>query len=261
MKIKGDLIKLNKLIPLKIQKELDEKKNDYRLKKTLLKDGVGVDLRKFDTPVKVQWNGTCTTFGLIAAMENLLKGKVHLSERDLWSRYRKYSSSVAIKTAENVKICEEKYWPQNVTRLNKSCKKNRRYGLKAGTEYLGDNVMSAIEAMDDGFPVYIAMSTPKGMYQCDKYISHNSGNTGGGHALAVVGYKIDKRLKSGGYFILKNSWGSDCGDKGYQYLDHDFCRKQGKYCLMWRIDKLEKCVEYKRLWRYFWTRKICVRWE
>ena len=58
--------------------------------------GTSVDLRFRDTEVQKQFGGTCTTFGLIGAMENLLGGQVHLSERHLWSQYQQYSSAVAI---------------------------------------------------------------------------------------------------------------------------------------------------------------------
>src|SRR5690349_6594525 len=35
-----------------------------------------VDLRHRDTPVKKQFDGTCTAFGVIGAMENLLGGSI-----------------------------------------------------------------------------------------------------------------------------------------------------------------------------------------
>lgn len=38
----------------------------------------------------------------------------------------------------------------------------------------------------------------------------------GGHAVAIVGYTDDKR------FIVRNSWGTAWGDKGYAYVSEDY---------------------------------------
>jgi len=38
------------------------------------------------------------------------------------------------------------------------------------------------------------------------------------HAVAVVGYQDDAELPEGGYWIVKNSWGSGWGDGGYGYV-------------------------------------------
>jgi hypothetical protein len=47
---------------------------------------------------------------------------------------------------------------------------------------------------------------------------------GGGHAMLVVGYE-----RSGGYFIVKNSWGPGWGHAGYGYFHYDFIRACAKY--------------------------------
>ena len=41
----------------------------------------------------------------------------------------------------------------------------------------------------------------------------------GGHAILCVGYDNAKRV-----FIIRNSWGTSWGDKGYAYLPYDFMR-------------------------------------
>ncbi len=57
---------------------------------------------------------------------------------------------------------------------------------------------------------------------------------GGGHAVHVTGYLSNERLATrlpkappgagGGYFIVKNSWGTCFGDAGYVYLPVDWVK-------------------------------------
>ena len=42
--------------------------------------------------------------------------------------------------------------------------------------------------------------------------------TGIDHCVCIVGYQDDSRLQGGGYWIIKNSWGSGRADGGYFYL-------------------------------------------
>jgi hypothetical protein len=52
----------------------------------------------------------------------------------------------------------------------------------------------------------------------------------GGHAMVIVGYNRNGDTSiGGGYFILKNSWGSGKGQNGYVYLSYDYIRTYAKY--------------------------------
>ena len=43
----------------------------------------------------------------------------------------------------------------------------------------------------------------------------------GGHMVAIVGYKDDPSIDSGGYWICKNSWGEEWGEDGYFRIKYD----------------------------------------
>jgi len=47
----------------------------------------------------------------------------------------------------------------------------------------------------------------------DKFVASS---VRGGHAVCIVGYKTDGR------FIVRNSWGTTWGDKGFGYLHPDY---------------------------------------
>ncbi len=61
----------------------------------------------------------------------------------------------------------------------------------------------------------------------------------GGHVVHIVGYIDNSQLAAnpgtliapagagGGYFIIKNSWGTCTGDLGYRYMPVDFLTSRG----------------------------------
>ncbi|MBF0206403.1 MAG: C1 family peptidase [Oligoflexia bacterium] len=225
-----------------------------------------VDLRKFDSSVKKQFGGTCTAFGLAAAMENFINHrqkqrsathievvddslvattdllskyeKIDLSERHLWSTYSFPNVRNAINAAKKNYIVEEKYWPQKNFKPYDNYLKHANSKLHA-SNYIADNIQAALEALAKGHPVYLGTSTSRGLSKCASIVNPLSIPNGGGHAMAIVGYKINRKILGGGYFIVKNSWGTNCGDKGYQYLPFFHCKRKSMYCLMWEISDIQ----------------------
>lgn len=55
----------------------------------------------------------------------------------------------------------------------------------------------------------------------------------GGHAVVCVGYDDAKKL-----WIMRNSWGSDWGDKGYFYLPYNYLVANGLATDLWNITKM-----------------------
>ena len=46
-----------------------------------------------------------------------------------------------------------------------------------------------------------------------------------GHSVLIVGFKDDPELPGGGYFIFKNSYGKDYGEKGYGKMPYEYVLK------------------------------------
>jgi hypothetical protein len=195
------------------------------------------DLRHRDTPILSQVGPRCSAYGLIASMENLLDAPsvAKLSEAHLWYSYRKYSSAQAVETAKRMAVTESQSWPHERKNPYSGWKEKTHTSLKHIT-YIEDDIEKAVAALDEGRPVYIGFSVTRSLQACESVLDPISSNTGGGHAVSISGYGLDERIPGGGYFILKNSWGKDCGEEGYSYMPFNYCTRGGSsYCIMWDL--------------------------
>ncbi len=83
-------------------------------------------------------------------------------------------------------------------------------------------------------PAVLGINWLDGMYQTveidgEAWIE-DTGRVVGGHAILCVGYSLRRRA-----FRLQNSWGSDWGDNGRAWIDHDdlaaLLADQGEACI------------------------------
>lgn len=219
-----------------------EIKKSVKADKKVIKLNGSADLRKNDTPIVSQWNGTCTAHALAAGIENSLLGQINLSERHMWNKYQKYSCEAAIKSWDKGQSCITLAgkWPnQNIRPFVGYLDKANCNHFLLKTNYIGNDIDKMMLALDNGKPVYIGMSVTKSMLNCDVALNPTSEVTSGGHALSVIGYVKNDKVKGGGYFIVKNSWGAGCGDKGYQYFPFHYCIRNDMYCLSWVIESVK----------------------
>lgn len=199
-----------------------------------------VDLRAFDGPVMNQFEGACSAFATAAAMNNLLKQKgitKQVSERHLWSLYGVYDMDYAISAAKKYFVTEEQYWPLKGDRTDNfqdyaSVKilqtKQHQYNMEA-----------ALQGLSSGHPLVMAIQVPADLTECKVHINPKSKPTPGQHVVEAVGYQLDDSIDGGGYFIIKNSWGTACGDKGYQYYPFALCKRNDLYCYFTEVADVE----------------------
>lgn len=198
-----------------------------------------VDYRKFDTPIITQYRGDCTAQGLAAATENLARRTdptVDVSQESLWARYRVYSAWSALTAYHNNLIKREYAWPFG-WRTWRLPEEKSRYQLIQYTD-LEDDFSLAIQALDTGYPLYFARSVSRGEAGCLKVTPStgiNAQPTQGGHATSIVGYRV---IGGDLQFLIKQQWGTDCGDHGYQWISSATCTQPGAYCNFWKIESL-----------------------
>ena len=204
-----------------------------------------VDLRDQCSPVEDQKAlASCTANALVGAMEflHLKKGypPVDLSRLFIYYNERALHGQTAhdwgatlrdgVKTLVKRGVCEEGLWPYDVKRFAEKppqvCYQKAKFRqLESYHRVVSLNDMRSCLA--EGYPFVFGFSVYES-FESDKVATtgvvpmpKKSEAYLGGHAVMAVGY--DDRLKC---FIVRNSWGSKWGQKGYclmsySYLDND----------------------------------------
>ena len=150
--------------------------------------------------------------------ERVLEGTVNI---DSGAQIRDGIKTVAIQGA-----CDESSWMYNIskfkTKPTANCYKTALKDVVTKYERLID-MTSYKTALANGYPFVFGFT----VYQ--SFESEQAAKNGivampgkndeplGGHAVMAVGYDDDKK-----WFIVRNSWGSTWGDKGYFYLPYDY---------------------------------------
>lgn len=203
-----------------------------------------VDLRS-DFP-EIQSQGTqsaCTAFSLVSVLEyflsKILKKKTNLSEAFAYYNARVIRNETnvdegatfvdIIQSIRDKGVCLEELCPYNEN-IYSDRPSDEAY-VEAESRKITEaknvciNVNDVKSALAQGFPVIISarafnsyLSNSKGVLRIptDDELEDSENN----HAMVICGY-IDKE----GFFIVRNSWGKNFGDKGYCYLPYEYFRK------------------------------------
>lgn len=234
-----------------------------RIKKNLLKVRnvvklpTSIDLSDLMSPVRDQGEiGACTAFavsvGLMESieLEHFKTPMINLSPLFLYYNTREYQGAVeedsgatlrdTIKTASKLGVCSENLWPYGQDKLfveppsaayreagNKSFKINNYYRVSGLKE-----LKQALAAKN---PVVL------GLLLYESFQSEKVAETGvvpmpntmkeellGGHAVCAIGYD-DTTSK----VLVRNSWGSDWGQKGYFQLPYNYIKNTDLASDMW----------------------------
>jgi C1A family cysteine protease len=199
-----------------------------------------VDLREVEPEIYDQGSlGSCTANALAGAYEydERKQNKEHFMPSRLFIYYNERvmigtvnSDSGAnlrdgIKTMAKDGVCSEDEWPYKIWKFkSKPCRKQYRDALKDQIqEYsaLSNDAVNLRSCLADGYPFVFGFSVfesfwnigPDGIMPMPK----PNERVEGGHAVMCVGYDDSKQL-----YIIRNSWGSGWGDKGYFYMPYQF---------------------------------------
>jgi C1A family cysteine protease len=217
-----------------------------------------VDLRSQCSPVEDQGNlGSCTANALAGVLEFLeLKRKeshadlsrlfIYYNERVIEHTIKSDSGAMlrdGIKTLAKQGVCLEKKWPYVISKFavkpSPSC-----YKEALNHQILSYHRLVTLDEMRaclaDGFSFVFGFTV------YESFESHQVAQTGvvpmpqqaervvGGHAVMAVGYNdAEKR------FIVRNSWGTGWGMKGYFMMPYDYLTHKSLSSDFWTIRQAE----------------------
>jgi C1A family cysteine protease len=217
-----------------------------------------VDLRPGCSPITNQgMSNACVGFSMADGLGEFLAKKqgrpMDLSPRYIWNLSRHNDKSlhentgtwphVAMKMADNLGFAlqsdfpmpsaaatenEKTFMPLVTERPSNDvvakAKKNRLFkGWKPIT-----SVHAMKKSLAEGMPVVFGIAVYPSIAQANDTgiipMPRANEEFEGGHAIVAVGYDNAKRQ-----FIIRNSWGTEWGDKGYGYLPYDFFNTGNAY--------------------------------
>lgn len=170
---------------------------------------------------------------------------IYYNERNLEGHVSEDSGAEihdGIQVIHSLGVCSENDWPYNIDKFKEkpsdncytSALSHKTIDYRAISQKL-DQLKSALI---EGFPVVFGFSV------YESFESQEVAKTGimpipkpdekllGGHAVALVGFDNIKKV-----FIVRNSWGSGWGDKGYFYMPYDFIINPNMASDFWTVTK------------------------
>ena len=199
-----------------------------------------VSLKDHFTKVKDQGKiGACTVFAISSIFEYNLKRytgeEIDLSESFVYYNVRHLdgkeledtgsSYQAVIASVGTQGICKESLHPYTSLLSNAPSDEayldgeTRRITKAQNVNIKADDIKSAIQ---EGYPVAISLkifdsfNTTTGFVKRPTKSEIESADFGY-HAMVIVGYSDDTK-----FFVVRNSWGEDFGDKGYCYIPYSY---------------------------------------
>ena len=199
-----------------------------------------VDLREFFTPIKDQGRlGSCSSFTMVSIYEYILKKNkaqecnlselfvyyyAHGREKDSNSEGTSLFNNILALQTEG--ICLEELYPykdnikmQEPSVEAKNDAQNRKVKKALNVQKDIKHIQSALS---QGYPVAISLRIFESFTPVSGFIQRPtndeiSTNEYGNHAMVICGYSEEEKI-----FIVRNSWGTKFGDKGYCYIPYSY---------------------------------------
>eukprot|EP00405_Crypthecodinium_cohnii_P018445 CAMPEP_0206477622 /NCGR_PEP_ID=MMETSP0324_2-20121206/35513_1 /ASSEMBLY_ACC=CAM_ASM_000836 /TAXON_ID=2866 /ORGANISM="Crypthecodinium cohnii, Strain Seligo" /LENGTH=292 /DNA_ID=CAMNT_0053953663 /DNA_START=84 /DNA_END=962 /DNA_ORIENTATION=- len=158
-----------------------------------------------------------------------------------------------IKTVCQIGVCDEKTWPYNTDEFTKKptsasyteATKNKALEYASVAQDLEQMKLCIASGIPFvfGFTVYSSFFSRETALNGTMKMPTSSDTVAGGHAIMAVGYDDSKKV-----FIIRNSWGSSWGDKGYFYMPYDYIAQPALASDFWAIKTVsgKKFVTKKR---------------
>lgn len=202
------------------------------------------DLRNITSEVSDQATlGACGSFGIVdGLMESLARkagqnneySKLWFYQKVLMSTFD-FGRDVGMNLRDGMKVASkqgvplETYWPYDVSKFNtKPPTELDDYALqyKINTYHRLYTVSDVKHSIYEGYGCVIGFMVRKSF----ETITNNGimplpkpwEAKLGGHGVFIVGYQDNPLWSGGGYFIIKNSWGTWWGDKGFFYMPYSY---------------------------------------
>ncbi len=225
-----------------------------RVQKKIVKLPLRVDLRNKCQPIVDQGNlGSCTACALVAIV-GYDKKKLFGSRLFLYYNERMLDNTISedtgaylsdgIKSLQLHGVCQETSWPYDINKFAEkpydSCYEEALNNQALSVENINNNLnaMKNSLANNEPFVVGIAVYSSFTTRQVARngYVPMPNRNDIflGGHAVVCVGYDDIRKV-----WIMRNSWGTSWGDKGYFYLPYAYLTNSSLSTDLWIIKKME----------------------
>lgn len=150
------------------------------------------------------------------------------------------SISDGVISTHNTGIVQEDHWPYDVSKFAveppAALYEEAKHHITGNFKSITQSLTQLKTCLSEGYPIIL------GIILYSSFQSDVVAKTGvvpmpkpkedclGGHAVCCVGYDDAKER-----FIMRNSWGSAWGDKGYFYLPYEYLTNPNLACDFWAI--------------------------
>lgn len=221
-----------------------------------------MDLSERCPPVYDQGQlGSCTANAIAAAIEFDRKKKVVPSRLFVYYNERQMEGTVdsdsgaqirdGIKSVATVGAPPERIWPYEINQFRVKPSDAAYAAAKADLVVLYQRLIQDIDTMRGciaegypfvfGFTVYQSFESAAVAKTGQLGMPKSNEKRIGGHAVLAVGYDDSKRT-----FLIRNSWGTDWGKKGYFTIPYSYLTSTKLASDFWTIRSVEEGVSVRK---------------